>query len=172
MNRRSAVIGLTLLTTFITTNQSLIASIVEENGCSDQILNEFGSEPRQLDCTIRVLVPRPKSEFSEDETVEILRVIDIDIPNTRSARFDVYVAKPDEKQGVEGYSDLGEYAGSLIEEDRKRFSKRTMSLGITNLVKRIGGENCKKLIVSLVPRDGELSIGGVRIDQIQAQLRF
>ncbi|KAF5184381.1 hypothetical protein FRX31_026033 [Thalictrum thalictroides] len=162
INRRSAVVGLTLLTTFTATNQSLMASVVQENGSSDQVLKEFGSEPRQLNCTIRVIVPRPKSEFSEDETVEMLRVVDVDIPNTGSARFDVYVAKAD------GSSDLGEYAGSLVEEDRKRFSKRTMSLGVTNLVKRIGGENCEKLIVSLVPRDGELSIGGVRIDQIQA----
>ncbi|KAF5207849.1 hypothetical protein FRX31_002565 [Thalictrum thalictroides] len=146
-----------------------MASVVQENGSSDQVLNEFGSDPRQLNCTIRVPVPRPKSEFSEEETVEILRVIDIDIPNTGSARFDVYVAKPDDKQGVEGCSDLGEYAGCLIELNQRRFKERTMSLGITNLVKRIGGENCEKLIVSLVPRDGELSIGGVRIDQIQAQ---
>ncbi|PIA30679.1 hypothetical protein AQUCO_05400052v1 [Aquilegia coerulea] len=173
INRRNAVIGLTLLTTFTTTtttnNQSLMAaSVVSENGSSDQVLlTEFGSDPRQLNCTIRVIVPRPKSGFSEDETVEVLKVIDVDVPNNGSARFDVYVAKADGKDIVG--SDLGEFAGTLIEEERLRFGKRALSLGVTNLVKRIGGENCEKLIVSLVPRDGELSIGGVRIDQIQAQ---
>ncbi|KAF5183005.1 hypothetical protein FRX31_027408 [Thalictrum thalictroides] len=56
-----------------------------------------------------------QSDFSEDEIVEVFRMLYV--PKNGSARFDVYVVKADGKQGVLGSSDLGKYAGSLIEED-------------------------------------------------------
>ncbi|KAL5730179.1 catechol oxidase [Ranunculus cassubicifolius] len=163
-NRRNTLVGLILLPT-LTTNHSSMAA-------ESSAVGEFGTEPRQLNDTIRVVVSRPKAcenAFSKEETVEVLKVEGIEINNNEPVRFDVYVAKLD---GDKVGADLGELAGSLIEDARYRMGRmarsRGLNLGITNLVKRIGGEDCEKLVVSLVPTMGELSIGGVRIDHIQA----
>ncbi|KAF9587408.1 hypothetical protein IFM89_002137 [Coptis chinensis] len=172
-NRRTTLTGLGSLIAF-TTTQSLMDNGVLANGSNPsptQALPEFGSEPRSLNETIRVIVPRPKrseSGFSKAETVEVLRVEGVELPIDDSVRFDVYVGKP----GQVG-SDLGEFAGSLVDLALSRkgntLRKMGLSLGITRLVENIGAGNCEEVVVSLVPRSGNVSVGGVRIEHIKAE---
>lgn len=145
-------------------------------GLSLAPVSEFGSEPRSLDSTIRVLVSRPKTSRSKDEKEEAAEVLVVDkikFAQGESIKFDIYIAKPIE--GLVG-PDLGELAGSFVRVDHshtnkdhaKSFSK--IELGITNLLDDIEAEASDSLVVSLVPRHGDVIIGGVHIDLFESDI--
>ncbi|KAK9152660.1 hypothetical protein Sjap_000140 [Stephania japonica] len=164
-NRRGALLGLGLLT-------GLLPGIAKA-APPPEPLSEFGPDPRPLNSTIRVLVPRPPkpSTYREDENVLVLTVDGVEVKDNDPVRLDVYVAKPDE--GQVGYDDLGEFAGNLIDLARLRSGRRArkidLNLGITSLVKEIGAEKCEKLLVSLVPRTGVMVVDGVHIENFKAE---
>ncbi|PIA30672.1 hypothetical protein AQUCO_05400047v1 [Aquilegia coerulea] len=133
-------------------------------------VSEFGSAPRALNSTIRVLVPRPKVSRSTDEKEEFSEVVVVEgikFGHGESTKFDVYIAKPIE--GLVG-PDLGELAGSFVRVTHTHHKKdkvettSKIELGVTNLLDDIEAEASDSLVVSLVPQHGDVTIGGVRID--------
>nr|ALG05138.1 polyphenol oxidase [Sinopodophyllum hexandrum] len=128
----------------------------------------FGSNPRVIDTTVRVLVNRPKASRTKDEKEkesEVLLVDNIDYDDQEHARFDVYIAKPTNGKAS---SDLGELAGSYVKipnsHNGKKKPKNTKRFGITNLLDDIDAEDSDRLVVSFVPRFGEVTVGGVSIE--------
>ncbi|KAF9590622.1 hypothetical protein IFM89_035940 [Coptis chinensis] len=145
-------------------------------GISLSPVSEFGSAPRALDTTIRVLVPRPKTSRSKDEkeeASEVLVVDEIKIAHGESIKFDVYIAKPIE--GLVG-PELGELAGSFVRVAHSHVKKATESrkakieLGITNLLDDIEAEASDSLVVSLVPQHGDVIIGAVHIEHFESDM--
>ncbi|KAK9131700.1 hypothetical protein Scep_011228 [Stephania cephalantha] len=133
-------------------------------------VSEFGTQPRPLDDPIRALVPRPKKNRSKQEKedeIEVLVVNNIQFEPGTNIRFDVYISKP-----VEGLAtpDYGEYAGRfsrIPHIHNKKFhhtGKARLQIGITELVENIDAESSESLVVTLVPRMGYPSIGGVSIE--------
>ncbi|XXG59818.1 hypothetical protein AAC387_Pa04g1836 [Persea americana] len=136
-------------------------------------VSEFGSSPITLDKTIRVLVTRPKtsrSKTDKEEAVETLVISGIQAPIFKPSRFDVYVTTPS-GDGVVS-SDLGELAGSFTklphhgdskDSTTTQTKKTKLKLGINNLLEDIDAEAAEKLVVSLVPRLGKITVGGVSV---------
>ncbi|WOL03769.1 hypothetical protein Cni_G12489 [Canna indica] len=144
---------------------------------------EFGNKPRDLviGTPLRVLVSRPtKSRKTREkkEKVEILEIENIKVPTNDIAHFDVFVRVPSDG-GLVGPG-LGQYAGCY---SRLPHGKRTapplpgagklakvvknlakLKLGLTSLLEDIEAEDADKLVVSLVLRTGEVSVGGVSIN--------
>ncbi|KAF6163154.1 hypothetical protein GIB67_025018 [Kingdonia uniflora] len=126
-----------------------------------QPISEFGLIPRPLNNVIRALVDRPKKE----REVEVLVVGGVEVPNDEPLRFDVYVAEP---EGNLADPDYGEFVGSEVDiaHPRRRGDTGMLKLGITELVEDIGAEDADKLVVTLVPRTGQVIIGGVWIESM------
>ncbi|XP_058080760.1 polyphenol oxidase, chloroplastic-like [Magnolia sinica] len=138
-------------------------------------VTEFGSTSKSLTTIIRVLVSRPKksrTKSEKEEAVEVLVVSGIQVPANGSSRFDVYVSKPygDDMAGP----DLGELAGYFHHvphhvKDKEVESKNheaDLKLGITKLLEDIDAEATEKVVVSLVPRFGDITVGGVTIQHL------
>ncbi|XP_058114818.1 polyphenol oxidase, chloroplastic-like [Magnolia sinica] len=136
---------------------------------------EFGSTSKSLTNTIRVLASRPKksrTKSEKEEAVEVLVVSGIQAPMNGPSRFDVYVSKlyGDDLAGP----DLGELAGYFLELPHHLPSKGgetkthtfDLKLGITNLLEDIDCEAAEKVVISLVPRFGEITVGGVGIQHL------
>ncbi|KAI3835064.1 hypothetical protein MKX03_020358 [Papaver bracteatum] len=133
--------------------------------------SEFGSKPRNLTEPIRALVQRPPASGAKDEkedSVEVLFIEDIIVPHGSPARFDVYVAKPTS----EGLVGTGEFAGRFVNvphshrESSNGARGSSLELGISNLLKDIDAETSEELVVSLIPRNGEVTVGGVQIQLV------
>lgn len=136
---------------------------------STTTISDFGSQPRTLTEPIQVLLQRPKTSRTKkekDEAIEVLVIEGIKVPHGAAARFDVYVAKP--MEGQVG-PDVGELAGSFVNlphAHHKFHIKKPNSLlelGIISLVEDIEAESSEKLVVIILPRMGEVTIGGVQI---------
>ncbi|KAF6153637.1 hypothetical protein GIB67_027504 [Kingdonia uniflora] len=149
----------------------------QKSKAKSQTLSEvsaFGTKARALDSTIRVLVPRPKvsrSKGDKEDAIEIVIIDDIQIDHTKPSRFDVYLAKP---TGRLVSSDLGELVGSFVNVAHTHTgsgteAKMVLQLGITSLIDDIEAEESTKLVVSLVPRLGEVTVGGVGITLLTTQ---
>ncbi|OVA00538.1 Tyrosinase [Macleaya cordata] len=137
-------------------------------------VSEFGSQPRALTETIRALVARPKTSRSKDEkeeAVEVLVIEGITVPPGTPARFDIYVTQPIE--GLVG-PDNGELAGSYVKIPHGHHKSSAsaghshgnsnLELGISTLLEDIEGEGSDKLVVTLVPRNGDVTVAGIHID--------
>nr|ALG05139.1 polyphenol oxidase [Sinopodophyllum hexandrum] len=139
-------------------------------------VDEFGSQPRVLTENIRAIVTRPKISRTKDEKEDATEVILIDgiqVAHGEPARFDVYVTKPIE--GLVG-PDLGDLAGSFVKvphthgaKDNQSEQSSGLELGINNLLEEIEAEDSDKLVVTLVPRMGEVTVGGVRVDLFEVE---
>lgn len=136
---------------------------------STTTISDFGSQPRTLTEPIQVLLQRPKTSRTKkekDEAIEVLVIEGIKVPHGAAARFDIYVAKP--MEGQVG-PDVGELAGSFVNlphAHHKFHIKKPKSrpeLGIISLVEDIEAESSEKLVVIILPRMGEVTIGGVQI---------
>ncbi|XP_058096331.1 polyphenol oxidase, chloroplastic-like [Magnolia sinica] len=139
-------------------------------------VSEFGPDPRPLDSTIRALVQRPKksrTKSEKDDEVEVLFIDGIEIPHNGPVAFEVYVAAPYGGDFVG--PDLGESAGSFLKlphfhirsSEDAQTKKFSLKLGISNLLEDIDAEGSEKVVVSLVPKVGEVAIGGIHIDLIK-----
>ncbi|OVA00540.1 Tyrosinase [Macleaya cordata] len=131
---------------------------------------DFGSEPRILTETVQAIVKRPKisrSKSEKEDASEVLFIKGVDVKSGSAARFDVYVGKPIE--GLAG-PDYGEYAGSFVKIPHGHHGsahaehKASLELGITTLLEDIEAEGSDTLIVTLVPRNGEVTIEGIEIE--------
>lgn len=137
-------------------------------------VTEFGTESKTLDkATIRVLVTRPqksRSKTEKEDAVEALIVSGIQAPIYEPSRFDVYVTTPIGDDLVA--PSLGEFAGSFVklphhgsgkDAGATKTKKSRLKVGINNLLEDIDAEAADKLVVSLVPRLGKVTVGGVSI---------
>ncbi|KAK9155139.1 hypothetical protein Sjap_002619 [Stephania japonica] len=131
----------------------------------------FGPSARVLNTTIRALVSRPMpSRSNKDPVSEVLIIDDIRIGDEQQpVRFDVYVAKPIDGNKAD-LSDLGEFAGSYVRVphghghgNATAYPQHCLLIGITCLIEDINAEGCESLIVSMVPRTGDITIGTVEI---------
>ncbi|XP_072989760.1 polyphenol oxidase, chloroplastic-like [Typha latifolia] len=131
-------------------------------------VGEFGSQPRELGTSpLRVLVSRPKKnrkKAEKQDKVEVLQVKDIVVTSSGPARFDVYVATP---YGDLAGPDYGDFAGSFVKlphsmnEKGKMKKKTNLKLGLTSILEDIEADDADKLVVTLVPRVGEITVGNV-----------
>ncbi|KAI3993793.1 hypothetical protein MKX01_002806 [Papaver californicum] len=134
-------------------------------------VEEFGSKTRKLETPIRVLVTKPKIYSSMKGKGTYVLIIDgIDVLNDEPVRFDVFVAKP-KAGGDEGGPEFGEFAGSLVDLARPRSgrnstAKGSLELGISCLLKQIEATDSAKLVVTMKPRSGEVSVSGVRVEYV------
>ncbi|XP_058096723.1 polyphenol oxidase, chloroplastic-like [Magnolia sinica] len=139
-------------------------------------VSEFGPDPRPLDSTIRALVQRPKksrTKGEKEDDVEVLVIDGIEIPDNGPVNFQVYVAAPYGGNFVG--PDLGESAGNFLKLPHFHISKKgdaekkkfSLKLGISNLIEEIDAEGSEKVVVSLVPKVGDVNIGGIHIDLIK-----
>ncbi|XP_008809953.3 polyphenol oxidase, chloroplastic-like [Phoenix dactylifera] len=131
----------------------------------------FGSEPRELSKTaLRVMVSRPKKsrkKAEKEDKVEVVQIKDIAVDTDGPARFDVYIAAP---YGDLAGPDYGDFAGTFVRLPHKGKGKKrkgALKLGITSLLEDLEAEDAEKLVVTLVPRIGEFTIGGVAIKLLQ-----
>ncbi|KAJ0978899.1 hypothetical protein J5N97_014373 [Dioscorea zingiberensis] len=140
-------------------------------------VKEFGSAPKELDDTLRVLVSRPKtsrSKTDKEEKSEVLIINDIHVADRKEARFDVYVCVPD-ADGKVG-SDRGDFVGSFVtlaesgKSSKKKEKNARLKLGITYALEDLQAESAEKIVVTLVPRFGKVIIGGISIDLIETDI--
>eukprot|EP00262_Sarcandra_glabra_P002603 TRINITY_DN13005_c0_g1_i1.p1 TRINITY_DN13005_c0_g1~~TRINITY_DN13005_c0_g1_i1.p1 ORF type:complete len:609 (+),score=45.09 TRINITY_DN13005_c0_g1_i1:107-1933(+) len=143
-------------------------------------VGEFGAAPKALEKTLRAIVPRPKisrNKSEKEDEVEILIIDGIEDPDNEPIAFDIYIAVP---SGDTVGPDLGELAGCFVRLPHgKHFdspdpagsaavsAKSIYKLGLTSLIDDLDANNAKKLVVSLVPRQGTMSIGGLRIELLK-----
>lgn len=143
--------------------------LVKDNakpGTSDLVqVSEFGSKPRLLEATIRFLVTRPKklrSRTEKEEAVEALIINGIQAPISDPSRFDVYVTTPLQDDRVAPA--LGECTCSFVMLPHHSSQKEFMlKIGITALLEDLDAEEAEKLVVTLVPRMGNVTVGGVSV---------
>jgi polyphenol oxidase len=145
-------------------------------------ISEFGTQPRELGTTpLRVLVPRLKTNRNKKEKnnkVELLQIKDIQVASNGPARFDVFVAAP---YGDLAGPDFGEFAGSFVKLPHKtkietmnngvakgKGRKTSLKLGLTALLEDIEAEDSEKLVVTIVPAGGDVTIGGIQLKLVQA----
>ncbi|KAK6934287.1 Polyphenol oxidase, central domain [Dillenia turbinata] len=139
---------------------------------------EFGPEPKPFVEPIQVIVPRPKvsrTKFEKEAATEILVIEGIEVPFGATARFDVYVAK-----FLDGHigPDIGELAGSFVKipHSKHKFHllhhKSSLELGITSLLEDIEADPLDKVVVTILPRIGEVKIGGIHIELVKVDPEY
>ena len=127
-----------------------------------------GDFPKRLDSIIRVEVQRPKKsrgkQEKEDEE-ETLMVKGIELYRGAFVKFDVYINEED-------YSVIrptnSELAGSFVNVPHKHMqgmkTKTSLRIGINELLEDLGAEDDDSVIVTIVPRAGNVTIGGIEIE--------
>ncbi|CAL9144440.1 unnamed protein product [Musa hybrid cultivar] len=139
----------------------------------DELLRveEFGTQPRRLDPTrpLRVLVARPKksrTKAEKEQEVEVLQINGIQVDPRSATRFDVYIAAPRGDLAGPGF---GEFAGIFLKlpykrEDSVVVRTASLKLGLTSLLDDMNADDAEKLVVSLVLRAGDVTVGDISID--------
>ena len=125
--------------------------------------------PVKLDKVVKTLVARPKkskrSKKEKEEEDEILVIDGIEFDKDVPIKFDVFVN--DEDHALSG-PDKSEFAGSYVSVPHKHKSnkriKTCLSLGLTDLLEDLDAEDDETIVVTMVPRLGEVSIGDIRIE--------
>lgn len=143
-------------------------------------ISDFGTKPRELGSTpLRVMVPRPKTnrkKKDKDEKVEVLQIQGIEVKSHGAARFDVFVAAP---YGDLAGPDFGEFVGSFVKLPHKATKegnngvekhkgKTSLKLGLTAVLEDIEAEDAEKLVVTILPSGGDVTIGGIQLKLVQA----
>ncbi|KAH7677125.1 polyphenol oxidase protein [Dioscorea alata] len=141
-------------------------------------VNEFGSERKELDKPIQVLVKRPKKSRSKSEKEdegEVLYISDIIVSDGRKARFDVYINAP--AAPGRAAADNGEFVGSYVKlpetsqaAKASKDKKRLLKVGISSALEEGEFEDAESIVVTIVPRFGSVSIGSVFIKLIKTDV--
>uniref|UniRef100_A0A6V7QVI1 Polyphenol oxidase C-terminal domain-containing protein n=1 Tax=Ananas comosus var. bracteatus TaxID=296719 RepID=A0A6V7QVI1_ANACO len=124
--------------------------------------------PVKLDIPTSVIVVRPEIGISSATKEEVLVVEGVQMGKDQLVKFDVFIDASNFFQGL-GAS-ASQFAGSFIElphqskNGRSTGMNTTVRLGITELLREIGAAFDKTLIVTLVPRNGTVQIGGLKIE--------
>ncbi|CAN1165969.1 Polyphenol oxidase, chloroplastic [Linum perenne] len=136
-------------------------------------LTELSTFPVVLDRVISVVVPRPKKSRSakekEDEE-EVLVVEGVEFDCEEVVKFDVVLDDEDDDGGSVGPQDT-KFAGSFVNVPHREKAGgsihiASLRLGITDLLEDLGADDDDTVIVTLVPKVGEVKIGGLKIDYI------
>ncbi|KAJ0978869.1 hypothetical protein J5N97_014343 [Dioscorea zingiberensis] len=133
-------------------------------------VKEFGSGPRALDRVIQVILTRPKKSRSKEEKKamsEVLLIDGIEVTDSNEARFDVYVdalvgsdrAGPDKGNFVGSFVRLPEAVKAM----KAKGKKGQFKLGLTGVLEENEIEDAEKILLTLVPRVGKVTIGGVSV---------
>ncbi|CAI0468559.1 unnamed protein product [Linum tenue] len=142
-------------------------------------LTDLSKFPLVLNKAISVAVPRPrknrsKAEKEEEEEVVVVKGIEID--RSQVIKFDV--ALNDDDDGAPAGPRDTEFAGSFVnvphrqkpgaskEKQGAPSFKAVLRLGITDLLEDLGADDDDTVVVTLVPKVGEVKIGGLKIDYI------
>ncbi|XP_078170354.1 polyphenol oxidase, chloroplastic-like [Carex rostrata] len=97
------------------------------------------------------------------------------VASTGSVRFDVFIAAP---YGDLAGPDFSEFAGSFVKLPHKakkdervakhKGKKTSLKLGLTALLEDIEVEHAEKLVVTIVPEGGDVTLGGIEIKLVKA----
>ncbi|XP_022854028.1 polyphenol oxidase I, chloroplastic-like [Olea europaea var. sylvestris] len=123
--------------------------------------------PLALDKITKILVTRPKKSRKQrdKEREEELLVIDgIEVETANFVKFDVFVNDEDDKIDE---LDKSEYVGTFAQVPHSHKGpkkvKTSIRLGLTELLEDLDVEDDDSILVSLVPRAGDVTIGGIKI---------
>ncbi|CAI9787692.1 unnamed protein product [Fraxinus pennsylvanica] len=126
--------------------------------------------PVALDKVLKVLVPRPKKSRKQrdKETEEELLVIQgIEVDTAKFVKFDIFVNDEDDKIDE---LDKSEYAGTFAQVPHSHKGpkkiKTSIRLGLTELLEDLDVEGDDSILVTLVPRAGDATIGGIKITYV------
>ncbi|KAF8369479.1 hypothetical protein HHK36_003724 [Tetracentron sinense] len=125
----------------------------------------FGSVPQALDkpLTISDIWPEFLPGISEEDFVAVLILHGIKVKDNKRARFDVYIGSPD------GRAEDLVYAGSFTRLSHTHGETDvSLKLGITSLLRNFEVENAEKIVVEVIPREGDITIGGVSIELLES----
>ncbi|OAY74939.1 polyphenol oxidase, chloroplastic-like [Ananas comosus] len=124
--------------------------------------------PLALDSPTSAIVVRPEIGIGGATEEEVLVVEGVQMGNDQLVKFDVFINAPN------FYQELGpsasQCAGSFIElpepskNGRSTGMDTTVRFGITELLNQIGAASDKTITVTLVPRNGTVSIGGLKVE--------
>ncbi|KAL0300938.1 UNVERIFIED_CONTAM: Polyphenol oxidase I, chloroplastic [Sesamum radiatum] len=123
--------------------------------------------PLKLDKVVKVLVPRPKksrSKEEKDKEEEVLLISDIEVDTEKFVKFDVFV---DEEENDYAKLAKAEYTGTFAQVPHKHETplqiKTSRYLELTQQLEDLGVEDDDEILVTLVPRAGDITIGGIKI---------
>ncbi|KAL0321004.1 UNVERIFIED_CONTAM: Polyphenol oxidase II, chloroplastic [Sesamum radiatum] len=123
--------------------------------------------PLKLDKIVKVLVPRPKksrSKEEKDKEEEVLLISGIEVDTLKFVKFDVFV---DEEE--DDYVNLAkaEYTGTFAQVPHKHETplqiKTSRYLELTQQLEDLGVDDDDEILVTLVPRAGDITIGSIKI---------
>nr|QCQ28827.1 polyphenol oxidase [Clematis terniflora] len=124
--------------------------------------------PRALDAPVTVLVSRPKKKRSkkekEDEE-EVLLIEGIEVDKDKFAKFDIYVNDEDDKKPSAAST---EFAGSFVNIPHRAGNKSSklkthFRVSITDLLEDLDADDDDEVLVTLVPRQGNVTIARIKI---------
>ncbi|KAI3465963.1 hypothetical protein Pfo_022626 [Paulownia fortunei] len=121
--------------------------------------------PLKLDNVVKVLVPRPKKSGIQDKEEEFLLIQGIEVDTGKFVKFDVFVNDEDETVNI---VDRAEYAGTFAQVPHKHKGqvkvKTSIRLRLTELFEDLRVEDDDDaILVALVPKAGDIAIGGIKI---------
>ncbi|KAL0407149.1 UNVERIFIED_CONTAM: Polyphenol oxidase II, chloroplastic [Sesamum latifolium] len=123
--------------------------------------------PFKLDKVVKILVSRPKKSRSKEEKEkeeEVLLISGIEVDTLKFVKFDVFV---DEEE--DDYVDLAkaEYTGTFAQVPHKHETplqiKTSRYLELTQQLEDLGVDDDDEILVTLVPRAGDITIGSIKI---------
>ncbi|KAF8411179.1 hypothetical protein HHK36_003722 [Tetracentron sinense] len=121
----------------------------------------FGSVPQALDTTLTnsVIMPDMLPGMSEEDFVAVLIIHGIKVKDNKRARFDVYIGSPD------GRAEDLVYAGSFSRLSHTHGETDvSLKLGITSLLRNFEVDTAENIVVKVIPREGDITIGGYSIE--------
>ncbi|GAA0157046.1 hypothetical protein LIER_14394 [Lithospermum erythrorhizon] len=123
--------------------------------------------PAVLDKRIQVLVPRPRKSRStkeKDDEEEILVIEGIEFPVDQYVKFDVFINDEDE---AEPSFDKSEYLGSFANLPHRTKGKQVVvtsqRFGLSEPLEDLKAEDDDSVLVTLVPKTGDVKVGGIKI---------
>ncbi|KAK4434715.1 Polyphenol oxidase II, chloroplastic [Sesamum alatum] len=123
--------------------------------------------PLKLDKIVKILVPRPKksrSKEEKDKEQEVLLISDIEVDTEKVVKFDVFV---DEEENDYVNLAKAEYTGTFAQVPHKHETplqvKTSRYLELTQQLEDLGVEDDDEILVTLVPRAGDITIGSIKI---------
>ncbi|KAF8413911.1 hypothetical protein HHK36_001907 [Tetracentron sinense] len=125
--------------------------------------------PKVLDSVVRTVVERPKkkkrSTKEKEDEEEILLITGIELEKDVYVKFDVFINDVDETVIS---PDNTEFAGSFVNlphkhGKREMKAKTNLRLALTELLEDLEAEDDESVVVTLVPRQGKATIGGIKI---------
>ncbi|KAK8629742.1 hypothetical protein V6N13_078571 [Hibiscus sabdariffa] len=128
--------------------------------------------PIVLDKPVRVEVPRPKKSPTEDDEEEVLILQNIQLDRDSSVKFDVCINVTDADTPVgPGDSEfVGSYTNIPHGHHHQGLKLNTfLSFPISDALEELELENEAKIVVTLLPKEGEglVSVGNIKIDRIR-----